>query len=430
MKLSSHKSKKITGVIEVPGDKSISHRALIISSMAIGRSRISGLLEGEDVINTAKSLRKLGVNIEKSGDDYLVDGVGIGGFHEPDDFLDMGNSGTGARLLMGLVASYNFTSFFTGDHSLRKRPMARVATPLEKIGATIISRDGCVMPLAVVGAKNPIPINYTLPVPSAQVKSAILLAALNIPGITTIIEHEKTRDHTELMLKNFGAKLNISGDKIEIMGQPELIAKDIIVPGDPSSAAFMVVAAIITEDSEITIKNVCVNPERMGLYITLKEMGADIEFINERELSGEKIADIRARSSKLKGITIPAKRAPSMIDEYLVMAVAASSANGETIMQNLAELRVKESNRLQAIYDGMKSCGVDIKMQEDELVIKGGEVNGGALIETKLDHRIAMSFLVLGLVAINPITIDDISAIATSFPNFVELMENIGAKFT
>lgn len=431
--LLSKKTSSIKGTIEVPGDKSISHRSLMLASQAIGKSKIMGLLEGEDVIATAGALRKMGVDIFKDKQGiWEVFGVGVGGLSKPDSELDMGNAGTGVRLMMGLVSSYKFPVTFTGDASLKSRPMARVTVPLEKMGASFDSKVGCRLPITFKGNPAPMPINYELPVASAQVKSAILLAGLNCPGTTSVIETIPTRDHTELMLKGFGAdikseKLDNGSVKISITGYPKLKAMDIKVPGDPSSAAFPIVAALITNDSELIVKNICMNPNRIGLFITLKEMGANISFINERIEAGDKVADIVVKSSKLKGVVVPPERAPSMIDEYPILSIAASFAEGETFMQNLSELRVKESDRLSAIANGLKLCGVQIEEGSDYLKVKGGKVDGGATIKTHMDHRIAMSFLVMGMASNEPINVDDGKMIDTSFPEFKNLMNNIGA---
>ncbi len=431
-------SKKISeglkGTITVPGDKSISHRALIFASQAIGRTRISGLLESDDVINTKNTIEKLGVNIKKENDTYVVDGVGIGGLSEPNDILDQGNSGTGVRLLMGLVSSYPFKCTFTGDESLRGRPMKRVTAPLALTGAKFTARDGVLLPLTTEGHDIMIPISYELPVASAQVKSAILLAALNIEGTTTIIEKEKTRDHTELMMKYFGLDINVKEESgkniIKFNGKKQFNAKDISVPADPSSAAFAIVAALIVPGSDITIKNVMINPLRTGLFQTLKEMGGSLEYLNIREAAGEKIADIKVKYSKLKGITVPAERAPSMIDEYPILSVAAATAEGETIMLGLEELKVKESNRLDAILKGLELCGVTAGSGTDSITVKGSGIKGGCEVPTHGDHRIAMSFLVAGLVAENPVSIDKPEMIKTSFPEFAALMNNIGTKIS
>lgn len=422
---------KFSGIAKVPGDKSISHRSLILSSQVIGRSKITGLLESDDVINTSKALSALGVEIEKDNDVWYVDGVGIGGLSQSDEVLDMGNSGTGVRLMMGLVAPYPFTTSFTGDESLQKRPMGRVMKPLEKMGAIFQAREENLPPLSVKGSNYMVPITYELPVASAQVKSAILLAALNIPGKTTVVEPEATRDHTELMMKYLGVNIKREGQSISIEGQPELKAKDINVPADPSSAAFLTVAALIIPGAKITIKNVCVNPLRIGLYKTLTEMGAKISFDNEREEAGEKIADITVQYSKLKAVDVPAGRAPSMIDEYPILSVAAAFADGKTIMNGLRELRVKESDRLQVMSDGLTACGIKNEISGDSLIVHGSkEIKGGGDIKTHMDHRIAMSFLVMGMAAKKPIKVDDGSMINTSFPGFVDLMNSLGARIT
>jgi len=430
----------LKGDVAVPGDKSISHRALMLSSQALGTTTISGLLEGDDVLNTAKALGLLGVRIERNADhNWTVYGVGVGGLSESANVLDMGNSGTSTRLLMGLLTPYPFTSFFTGDESLRSRPMARVAKPLEQMGATIVARSGNKLPLALTGSNDCIPIEYKLPVASAQVKSAILLAGLNTPGITTVIEPEPTRDHTENMLRYLGfdieTKLLAGGaTSIALPGQQMVPPKDrfLTVPGDPSSAAFLMVAALICPHSSLTIRNVCVNPLRAGIVTTLIEMGAQIELLNEREIAGEKVADIHVVSSSLKGVTVPARRAPSMIDEYPILAVAAAFAEGTTIMHGLSELRVKESDRLQAIITSLQACGVEAHAEGDSLHVVGckGQPKGGANITTHFDHRIAMSFMVFGMASAQAITIDDATSIQTSFPNFTPLMNSLGAALT
>lgn len=428
--LVSSKCAGLKGSVTVPGDKSISHRSLILSSQAIGISKISGLLEGEDVINTAKALRAMGVEIKKKGKTWIVNGVGTGGLRKPKKPIDLGNSGTGARLLMGLVSPYDFSTTFTGDASLKKRPMGRALKPLELMGISYESQEGGRMPIVLHGSSNLAPIEYELPVPSAQVKSAILLAALNTPGITTVIEPKATRDHSELMMKYFGADIKVNGKKISLKGQPELRAKNVKVPADPSSAAFLVVAALLVPNSNIKIKNVCINPLRIGLYTTLKEMGADIKFTNKRKEAGEQIADIIVKTSKLKGIKVPAARAPSMIDEYPILSVAAAFAKGKTVMDGLEELRVKESDRLSAIEKNITRCGVRAEIKGDSLTVFGCEKTpvGGATIETFMDHRLAMSFLVMGMVTSTPVKIDDGSMINTSFPGFVSLMNKLGAK--
>jgi len=425
----------LKGAARVPGDKSISHRSLMIGALALGETRIEGLLEGEDVLRTAAAMRALGATVVQEGAGrWRVSGRGIGGLAEPADILDMGNAGTGARLLMGLLATHPLIAFFTGDASLRKRPMERVALPLRQMGAVIHAREGGRLPLALIGAREPMPITYTLPVASAQIKSAVLLAGLNAPGATTVIEPEPTRDHTELMLRYFGVDVRVAqtpqGRGATVIGQPEIEGRDIRVPADPSSAAFPMVAALIRPGSDIRLENVGINPHRIGLIETLIEMGADIAFENRREQAGEPIADIRVKAGRLKGVTVPASRAPSMIDEFPILSMAAAFADGSTRMEGLAELRVKESDRLAAIARGLKACGVEVEAGEDHLVVNGGRdaPRGGAEIEAELDHRIAMSFLVLGMASREPIAIDDGSPIDTSFPGFATLMNALGAK--
>ena len=436
VEVASLKTSNLRGTVKVPGDKSISHRSLIFASQAIGRTKITGLLEGEDVIATSKALISMGVDIKKElNGDWIIDGVGVGGLTKPNNTLDLGNSGTGVRLLMGLVAPYNFTTKFDGDESLRSRPMSRVMQPLELMNVNFESKVGGRLPLSVIGNDEIMPISYELPVASAQVKSAILLAALNCRGETTVIEPVATRDHTELMLEGLGADIKVTslaagGRKIILKGYPKLKAMDIIVPGDPSSAAFLVVAAIITEGSDITIENVCINPLRIGLYETLLEMGADIKFINKRKQAGEYVADIKVKASKLKAVTVPAGRAASMIDEYPILSVAAATADGQTVMLGLEELRVKESDRLQAVYNGLKVSGVESIVGDNWLKITGGQVPGGGVVKTHMDHRIAMSFLILGMVSKNAIKVDDATMINTSFPDFAKLMNYIGAKIS
>ncbi|MDF2368542.1 3-phosphoshikimate 1-carboxyvinyltransferase [Sneathiella sp.] len=426
-------SPPLTGTVTVPGDKSISHRALIFGGLATGTTQISGLLEGEDVLRTAAALRQLGAEVVKNPDGrWQVTGNGVGALAEPDEVLDMGNSGTAARLLMGLVASSPFTTFFMGDASLHKRPMSRVNIPLEEMGAAITSRSGGRFPLAVTG-RALMPIDYELPVASAQVKSAILLAALDTPGLTRVTEPKPTRDHTENMLRHFGADVTVTdletgGRLIEYQGQQELTAADIIVPGDPSSAAFIAVAVAILPGSDVTITNVGLNPLRDGLFITLQEMGADIKIMNPREQGGEKVGDIRIKGGTLQGVEVPPERAPTMIDEFPVLFVAASFAKGTTVMRGLHELRVKESDRIAAMAAGLKACGVDFEELDDGLIIRGtgSAPRGGGHIETHLDHRIAMSFLIMGLATQEPVTVDDGRVMETSFPGFVDLMGTLG----
>ncbi len=431
----SKKSADLSGHIRIPGDKSISHRSLMFGALASGQTRISGLLEGDDVIHTANAMRAMGAKITKDNDVYVIHGTGNGCLLEPEQPLDFGNAGTGARLTMGLVGTYAMKTRFIGDASLSKRPMGRILDPLRLMGVQVEAAEGDRLPLTLWGAVTPNPITYRVPMASAQVKSAVLLAGLNTPGITTVIEPVMTRDHTEKMLVGFGADLEVETDNdgvryIHLEGQGELHGQDIIVPGDPSSAAFPIVAALITEGSDITIENVLLNPTRTGLITTLLEMGADISFENKRRTGGEEVADIGVRSSRLKGVKVPKERAPSMIDEYPVLAVAAAFAEGKTVMEGLAELRVKESDRLSAVANGLKINGVDCEEGKDFLIVTGepsAKNIGGGMVTTHLDHRIAMSFLVLGLGAGKPVTIDDKRMIATSFPEFMGLMAKLGA---
>jgi 3-phosphoshikimate 1-carboxyvinyltransferase len=429
-------SDRLRGNFRVPGDKSISHRALMFGALAVGETRIEGLLEGEDVLRTAAALRALGAEVERlAPGSWRVVGRGVGGFAEPDDVLDFGNAGTGARLMLGLLAGQPITSFLTGDASLRSRPMGRVMQPLQRMGVSFVSREGGRLPLAVAGPSTLLPIEYSLPVPSAQVKSALLLAGLAAPGQTVVIEPEPTRDHSERMLRHFGAEVFVDdrpeGREIRLTGQPELAAAAVSVPADPSSAAFPAVAALLLPDSEVRLEGVCLNPLRDGIYRTLLEMGADITEEDRRLEAGETIADLVVRSSRLQGIEVPPERAASMIDEYPVLAVAAACAEGSTIMRGLAELRVKESDRLAGIAKGLAACGVEVEEGPDSLVVhgRGGRPRGGATLEAALDHRMAMSFLVLGLASEQPVIIDDASPIGTSFPGFVPSMEGLGARF-
>jgi len=428
----------LTGKARVPGDKSISHRALILGALSVGKTRISGLLEGEDVLNTAKSMRALGAEVDRTGDfAWVVQGVGVSGFAEPQNPLDFGNSGTGCRLVMGAVAGCPITAVFDGDASLRSRPMRRVLDPLELMGAkTRSSGEGGRLPLTLAGARDPVPITYRTPVASAQIKSAVLLAGLSAPGVTTVIEQEASRDHTELMLKHFGAEIVSSkegahGRKIALTGQPELHGADVVVPADPSSAAFPIVAALIVEGSDIILPDVMTNPLRTGLFATLREMGALLEETEVRGDAGEPMAQIRARASKLRGVEVPPERAPSMIDEYLVLAVAAAFAEGTTIMRGLHELRVKESDRLAATAAMLRVNGVSVEISGDDLVVEGrGHVPGGGLVATHMDHRIAMSALVMGLASDKPVKVDDTAFIATSFPDFIPMMRALGAELS
>ena len=434
--LTSNLAGPLSGEARVPGDKSISHRALMLGALAVGQSEIHGLLEGQDVMCTARALRALGAEVERGNDGlWRVQGVGVGGLCEPATTLEMGNAGTAARLLMGVVATHPITCQFTGDESLNGRPMGRIAEPLMRMGARIIARDGCRLPLTVIGARDPLAVVYPPPVPSAQVKSAVLLAALNTPGETTVIEAAPTRDHTEHMLRYFGAELRLApanggGAAITVTGQPELEGQRIEVPGDPSSAAFAVAAALIVPGSTLILRNIGVNPLRAGLYDSLREMGADIEFCEPRERGGEPIADIVVRAGGLRGIDVPASRAPTMIDEYPILAVVAACAEGVTVMRGLAELRIKESDRLAAMAEGLAACGVGVEAGEDYLVVegRGGPPPGGGAIATRLDHRIAMAFLVLGMASEKPVTIDDGASMETSFPGFAALLNGLGAN--
>ncbi|MGB0497685.1 MAG: 3-phosphoshikimate 1-carboxyvinyltransferase [Rubricella sp.] len=431
------KSGPLTGTVEIPGDKSVSHRSLIFGAMAVGETRITGLLEGQDVLDTAKAMATLGADVERLGEgEWRVHGVGVGGFSEPAEVIDCGNSGTGVRLIMGAVATHGFATTFTGDASLRKRPMGRVTDPLSLFGARAVGRSGGRLPLTLVGTGDPLPVRYTVPVPSAQVKSAVLLAGLNAPGRTIVIEAEATRDHTERMLQGFGADLTVEatdeGNVITLTGQPDLKPQSIAVPRDPSSAAFPVCAALIVEGSDVLVPGIGLNPTRAGLYTTLRDMGADLTFENERLEGGEPVADLRARFSTLRGIDVPPERAPSMIDEYPILAVVAANAEGSTVMHGVKELRVKESDRIDAMARGLEAMGVEIEEDEDTLIVHGrgpGGVPGGGRAATHLDHRIAMSFLCLGLASAKPVSIDDAGAIGTSFPSFQPLMEALGARF-
>ena len=436
--LEARASGPLTGKARVPGDKSISHRALILGALSVGETRISGLLEGEDVLNTAKSMRALGASVERTGDfAWAVRGVGVAGFTQPAAPLDFGNSGTGCRLVMGAVAGCPIAAVFDGDASLRSRPMRRVLDPLELMGAKVVASEaGGRLPLTFQGARDPLPILYRTPVASAQIKSAVLLAGLAAPGVTTVIEQEASRDHTELMLKHFGAGIvsepeGRHGRKIALTGQPELHGAAVVVPADPSSAAFPIVAGLIVEGSDIVLPDVMTNPLRTGLFKTLREMGAFIEEAEARGDAGEPMAQLRVRASRLRGVEVPPQRAPSMIDEYLVLAVAASFAEGTTIMRGLQELRVKESDRLEATAAMLRVNGVKVEITGDDLIVEGkGHVPGGGLVATHMDHRIAMSALVMGLAADQPIKVDDTAFIATSFPDFIPMMRALGAEFS
>jgi len=427
----------LTGVADIPGDKSISHRSLILGALAVGETSITGLLEGDDVLDTAKAMRAFGATVtDHGGGEWSVHGVGVGGFAEPEDVIDCGNSGTGVRLVMGAMSTTPITATFTGDASLRSRPMGRITDPVALLGAQAYGRHGGRLPLTIVGAADPMPVDYTLLVPSAQVKSAVLLAGLNAPGQTVVREIEPTRDHTERMLRGFGAdvvtELEDDHHVIRLTGQPELQPQSIAVPRDPSSAAFPVCAALITEGSDVLLPGISLNPTRAGLFTTLREMGADLSFENEREEGGEPVADLRARySPEMRGIEVPPGRAASMIDEYPVLSVVAAFATGNTHMPGVKELRVKESDRIDAMARGLEANGVTVEEGEDWWTVHGlgpNGVPGGGTVAARLDHRIAMSFMVMGMGAQNPVRIDDAGPIATSFPVFEPLMSALGAQ--
>lgn len=425
--LSRRPAAPLTGTMRVPGDKSISHRALMFGALAVGETRISGLLEGEDVLRTAAAMRALGAEVVQEGPGaWRVAGRGIGGLQEPADVLDMGNSGTAARLLAGILASHPLFAVMTGDASLRRRPMRRVTDPLAQCGARFSSREGGRLPLAIEGARDALPIDYVVPVPSAQVKSALLLCGLNAPGITRVEEREATRDHSENMLRHFGATVRVDvaghGRVIELEGQPELRAADVVVPGDPSSASFPLVAALLVPGSRLRIEGVGLNPLRTGLFTTLREMGAVLAIENARTEGGEPVGDIVAEFAAMRGIEVPPERAPSMIDEYPILAVVAAAASGTTRMRGLKELRVKESDRLSATAAMLAANGVKVVIEGDDLIVEGGGIPGGGLVETHMDHRLAMSALVMGLASRDGVAVDDASFIDTSFPGFVELM--------
>lgn len=433
--LASSRAKPLTGTCRVPGDKSISHRALMFGGLASGESRIRGLLEGEDVLNTAKAMQAVGSNIRKDGDEWIIWGTGNGLLLEPEAAFDFGNSGTGCRLCMGLFGAYDFPTTYTGDASLSSRPMGRILNPLMEMGVQLEHQEGeGRLPITLRGPWQTAPINYRVPMASAQVKSAILLAGLNTPGITTVIEPHLTRDHTEKMLKGFGAELEVAktatGERrISIEGQGRLNGQQVTVPADPSSAAFPMVAALVVPDSHILLPDVLLNEARTGLITTLQEMGGNIEITNVRNSGGEEIGDLVVKSSELKGITVPAQSAPSMIDEYPVLAVAASFADGKTHMEGLHELRVKESDRLAAVARGLEANGVECSEGDESLTVTGrpdGKGLGGGTVTTHLDHRIAMSFLVMGMASEKPVTVDDGSVMETSFPGFVELINGLG----
>ncbi|MBI1494267.1 3-phosphoshikimate 1-carboxyvinyltransferase [Halocynthiibacter styelae] len=436
--MTSRKCGPLNGEAAVPGDKSISHRALIFGALAVGETKVTGLLEGEDVLDTAKAMRAFGATVTQHGPgEWSVNGVGVGGFSEPDNVIDCGNSGTGVRLIMGVMATQGINATFTGDASLNKRPMGRVTDPIALFGAQSVGRSGGRLPMTIVGATEPVPVEYTVPMPSAQVKSAVLLAGLNAPGQTVVIEKEATRDHTERMLEGFGAEISVEetedGRRITLTGQPELKPQVISVPRDPSSAAFPTCAATIVPGSEVFVPGVSQNLTRNGIYTTLVEMGADITFENERLEGGEPVADLRVRYAETHGIEVPPARAASMIDEYPVLSVVAALSTGKTVMRGVKELRVKECDRIDAMARGLRACGVTVEEDEDTMIVHGmgpGGVPGGATCESFLDHRIAMSFMVLGMAAQNPVSVDDGTPIATSFPVFEDLMKTLGAQIT
>ena len=433
--MTARRSGPLRGEAKVPGDKSISHRALILGALSVGETHITGLLECQDVLDTAKAMQAFGARVERLGDgEWKVNGVGTGGFAEPEGVIDCGNSGTGVRLIMGVMATTPITATFTGDASLSRRPMGRITDPLELFGCEITAREGKRLPVTIKGAADPVPVRYKTPVASAQIKSAVLLAGLNAPGETVVIESEPTRDHTERMLAGFGATIRTEiteeGRVITLQGRPELKPQPVAVPRDPSSAAFPGAAALIVPGSEIRVPGVSRNPTRDGLYVTLLEMGADIRFENPREEGGEPVADLLVRHSALKGVTVPPARAASMIDEFPILSVIACFASGATVMQGVHELRVKESDRIAAMETGLIANGARVESTEDSMTVhgNGGLAGGGAPAVTHLDHRIAMSFLVAGLAAQQPVRIDDAGPIATSFPDFLPLMKNLGAE--
>ncbi|MBA4490382.1 3-phosphoshikimate 1-carboxyvinyltransferase [Paracoccus sp. S1E-3] len=432
--MSSRRTGALRGTASIPGDKSISHRALILGALAVGRTHVTGLLEGQDVLDTAKAMQAFGATVERLGPgEWIIDGVGVGGFAEPAGVIDCGNSGTGVRLIMGAMATTPITATFTGDVSLSRRPMRRITDPLSQFGAEITTRAGGLLPATIKGAQDPVPVRYQTPVASAQIKSAVLLAGLNAPGQTVVIEKEPTRDHSERMLVGFGATITTEetpeGRVITLTGRPELRGQAVAVPRDPSSAAFPVAAALIVPGSEIRVPGISRNPTRDGLYVTLAEMGADLIWENDREEGGEPVADLLVRHSRLKGVNVPAERAASMIDEFPILSVIATMAEGPTVMNGVAELRVKESDRIDAMAKGLRANGVEVEETRDSMTVHGtGRIpGGGEPVATHLDHRIAMSFLVAGLTADAEITVDDGAAIATSFPDFVGLMQGLGA---
>ncbi len=434
--LTARASGPLAGTIRPPGDKSISHRAIMLGALAVGETTVEGLLEGGDILATIAAMRAFGAPVSRTGPGaWRVNGLGVGGLLEPEAVIDYGNAGTGVRLALGIAGSHAFATTFAGDASLAKRPMGRVLDPLRRMGVQAIARSGDRLPVTVRGPETLVPIEFRVPVPSAQVKSAVLLAALNSGGVTTVIEPVATRDHTERMLAAFGAAIEVEdgtdGSRtIRIEGGRNLKPQAIAIPGDPSSAAFPLVAALIVPGSDVTIENVLLNPTRTGLIETLLEMGADIAIGKKRRVGGEEVGDVRVKASRLKGVTVPASRAPSMIDEYPVLAVAAAFADGQTVMEGIGEMRVKESDRIAAVVAGLRANGVTVEDTPDSMAVTGAaQVPGGGGVVTQLDHRIAMSFVVLGLASQAPVTIDDATPISTSFPDFSALMAGIGAQF-
>ena len=432
--MSSRRSGALKGTASIPGDKSISQRALILGAMAVGRTHVTGLLEGQDVLDTAKAMQAFGATVARLGPgEWTIDGVGVGGFAEPEGVIDCGNSGTGVRLIMGAMATTPITATFTGDASLSRRPMRRITDPLALFGAEITTREGGLLPVTIKGTEDPLPVRYQTPVASAQIKSAVLLAGVNAPGQTVVIEKEPTRDHSERMLAGFGATITTQitdeGRVITLTGRPELRGQTVAVPRDPSSAAFPVAAALIVPGSEVRVPGISRNPTRDGLYVTLAEMGADLTWENDREEGGEPVADLIVRHSRLHGVNVPADRAASMIDEFPILSVIAAMAEGTTVMNGVAELRVKESDRIDAMAQGLRANGVEVDETRDSMTVHGkGGLPGGATAVTHLDHRIAMSFLVAGLASDQPVSVDDGSPIATSFPDFLPLMRALGAR--
>jgi 3-phosphoshikimate 1-carboxyvinyltransferase len=433
--LSAKRARPLKGRLRPPGDKSISHRAFLFGLLTCGETKVEGLLEGDDVLGTGRACQALGAEIERLAQgQWRIRGPGVGALPPPRETLDFGNAGTGCRLMMGVVGGHGITATFDGDASLRKRPMRRILDPLRLIGGQVLSEaEGGRCPIVLKGARDPAPIEYRTPVASAQIKSAVLLAGLNAPGETTVIEAEASRDHTEKMLSYFGAEVSVQpvgeGRRITLVGRPELRPTTVVVPGDPSSAAFPIVAALIVPGSDIIVEGMMMNPLRIGLLTTLKEMGAHIEALDSRVEGGEEVADLRVRAGTLKGVDVPASRAPSMIDEYPILAVAAAFASGTTRMRGLSELKVKESDRLAAVAAGLKTAGVDCAIEGDDLIVEGGRPRGGGLVATHMDHRIAMSFLIMGLGSLEPMRVDDVAMIATSFPQFRPTMERLGAEF-